>query len=247
MGPAGPAAPGDGRRLTAIAAVAANGVIGDGRKLLWRLPADLARFQRLTTGGVLVMGRRTFDSLGGLLPGRVSIVLTRAAPAAVRAGLAAGGREADRATDVTASRAAGVEPSGTVGGGPGPRVGGGDAPGGGPAAGAVVFWDGGGQDGATGLIVVGSVAQALAALAGFPQRRWWSAGGGQVYRALWDHTTDLDLTEVHQRPAGAVRFPEVDPAEWRQTWRQPGPEFDFVTYSRRTPAARARLAAVSTG
>ena len=63
--------------LTAIAAVARNGVIGDGDGLLWHLPDDFARFKRVTMGGALIMGRRTFASLGRPLPGRTSIVLTR--------------------------------------------------------------------------------------------------------------------------------------------------------------------------
>lgn len=64
--------------LTLIAAVADNGVIGhrDGR-LPWRLPADLARFKRITLGHTLIMGRRTFDAIGRPLPGRRSIVVTR--------------------------------------------------------------------------------------------------------------------------------------------------------------------------
>ena len=66
-------------RLTAIAAVAPGGVIGDGEGMLWHLPEDFARFKRVTMGGALLMGRRTYDSIGGALPGRTSIVLTRAA------------------------------------------------------------------------------------------------------------------------------------------------------------------------
>ncbi|MCL1922697.1 MAG: dihydrofolate reductase [Propionibacteriaceae bacterium] len=63
--------------LTAIAAVGSNRVIGDGYRLPWNYPEDFDRFKQVTMGGVLVMGRRTFDSLGGALPGRTSIVLTR--------------------------------------------------------------------------------------------------------------------------------------------------------------------------
>jgi len=66
-------------RLTAIAAVARNGVIGDGQGLPWHLPGDFARFKRATMGGALVMGRATYDSMGKALPGRTSIVLTRQA------------------------------------------------------------------------------------------------------------------------------------------------------------------------
>lgn len=60
-----------------MVARAANGVIGREGKLPWHLPADLKRFKALTTGTVMVMGRRTFDSLPGLLPGRRHVVLTR--------------------------------------------------------------------------------------------------------------------------------------------------------------------------
>ena len=54
-----------------------NGVIGRDGKLPWHIPADLKRFKALTMGSVMMMGRKTFDSLPGLLPGRRHIVLTR--------------------------------------------------------------------------------------------------------------------------------------------------------------------------
>ncbi len=60
-----------------IAAVARNGVIGDGAGMPWHLPADLAFFKRTTMGHTLLMGRRTFDSIGRVLPGRRTVVLTR--------------------------------------------------------------------------------------------------------------------------------------------------------------------------
>ena len=63
--------------LTLIVARAANGVIGRDGKLPWHLPADLKRFKALTLGKPMIMGRRTFESLPGLLPGRRHIVLTR--------------------------------------------------------------------------------------------------------------------------------------------------------------------------
>jgi dihydrofolate reductase len=63
-------------RLSAIAAVAANGCIGRGNALPWRLPADLRRFKRLTLGHTLIMGRRTYESIGRPLPGRTTVVLT---------------------------------------------------------------------------------------------------------------------------------------------------------------------------
>jgi dihydrofolate reductase len=63
--------------ITIVVARAHNGVIGRDGKLPWHLPADLKRFKALTMGTSMVMGRKTFDSLPGLLPGRRHIVLTR--------------------------------------------------------------------------------------------------------------------------------------------------------------------------
>lgn len=65
------------RRVTLVAAVADNRVIGDAGDIPWRIPADFAHFKALTLGGVLVMGRATYDSIGRPLPGRTTIVLTR--------------------------------------------------------------------------------------------------------------------------------------------------------------------------
>jgi len=65
-------------RITLIAAMGANRVIGRNGDLPWRLPADLKRFKALTHGHPMIMGRRTFDSIGGSpLPGRWTVVLTR--------------------------------------------------------------------------------------------------------------------------------------------------------------------------
>ncbi len=63
--------------LVLVAAVARNGVIGGGNRLLWRLPSDLKRFKVLTMGKPLVMGRKTFESVARPLPGRETIVVTR--------------------------------------------------------------------------------------------------------------------------------------------------------------------------
>lgn len=64
-------------KLSLIAAVAENGVIGCNNKLPWHLPADLQHFKRITMGKPLIMGRKTFDSLGKPLPGRPHIIVTR--------------------------------------------------------------------------------------------------------------------------------------------------------------------------
>ncbi|MEX0343075.1 MAG: dihydrofolate reductase [Erythrobacter sp.] len=63
--------------LFLIYARAANGCIGKDGALPWHLPADLKRFKALTMGKPMIMGRKTFESLPGLLPGRRHIVLTR--------------------------------------------------------------------------------------------------------------------------------------------------------------------------
>ena len=60
-----------------VAAIAANGVIGREGDMPWRLPSDLKHFRALTTGHPVVMGRKTFESLGKPLPGRTNIVVSR--------------------------------------------------------------------------------------------------------------------------------------------------------------------------
>ena len=169
--------------LTAIAAVSAGGVIGDGEGMLWNLPEDFARFKKVTMGGLLIMGRRTYESLGGALPGRTSVVLTHDGtwtPAATR-----------------------------------------------------------GQE----VLVALSIGELGRILAGRPRQRWWSIGGGEIYRALWDYTTELDITEVKASYEGTVTFPDIGP-QWQETSRVPGEEFDFVTYERIGPEATNALGAL---
>ncbi len=159
------------RTLTAIAAFARNRVIGRDNGMAWNLPEDSARFKKVTMGGVLITGRRTHESIGFPLPGRVTLLVTR---------------DLSYADD---------------------RV-----------------------------RIVHSVAEAIEALHDYPDRRWWVAGGGEIYRLFWDHLTDLDVTEVHDEPQGDVLFPEIDPAVWRETSRTPRPNLDFVQYTRIFPA-----------
>lgn len=63
--------------LSIIVAKAKNNIIGKDNKLLWKLPADLQRFKELTTGHIIIMGRKTFESLGRVLPNRKHIVFTQ--------------------------------------------------------------------------------------------------------------------------------------------------------------------------
>lgn len=64
-------------KIALIAAVSSNNVIGYKNRLPWVLPEDLRSFRRLTMGKPILMGRKTFDSLGKVLPGRTNIVITR--------------------------------------------------------------------------------------------------------------------------------------------------------------------------
>jgi dihydrofolate reductase len=64
-------------KVSLIAAVAENGVIGRDNGLPWRLPEDLQYFKRVTLGKPIIMGRKTFESIGRALPGRVNIVISR--------------------------------------------------------------------------------------------------------------------------------------------------------------------------
>ena len=68
-----------GPRIYLVAAVASNGIIGANGRLPWRLPEDLQHFKRITLGHPIIMGRRTWESLKGPLPGRDNIVVTRKA------------------------------------------------------------------------------------------------------------------------------------------------------------------------
>jgi dihydrofolate reductase len=68
-------------RTTLVAAMARNRVIGDEGGMPWHLPADLAHFKRVTMGCPIVMGRRTWESIGRPLPGRTNVVVSRSGPA----------------------------------------------------------------------------------------------------------------------------------------------------------------------
>ena len=72
-----PDAPAPSAQISLIVAVARNGVIGRGGTLPWRLPADLQHFKRVTMGSAVIMGRKTWESIGRPLPGRRNLVITR--------------------------------------------------------------------------------------------------------------------------------------------------------------------------
>jgi dihydrofolate reductase len=63
--------------INIIVAMSKNRVIGDSNTLIWHLPEDLKRFKQLTTGNTIIMGRKTYESIGRPLPNRRSIIITR--------------------------------------------------------------------------------------------------------------------------------------------------------------------------
>ena len=64
-------------KITIVAAIASNNVIGQKNSLPWDIPEDLKRFKQLTSGHTILMGRKTFDSIGRPLPNRTNIVMTK--------------------------------------------------------------------------------------------------------------------------------------------------------------------------
>jgi dihydrofolate reductase len=97
--------------LAIIAAIAANAVIGAGNRLPWRLPADLKRFRALTSGHAVIMGRKTWESIGRPLQDRQNIVVTRSA------GFAAVGAEIATSLVDALARVRLPEPAFCIGGG----------------------------------------------------------------------------------------------------------------------------------
>ncbi|MBX9138728.1 MULTISPECIES: dihydrofolate reductase [unclassified Clostridium] len=63
--------------LSIIVAIAENNIIGGDNKLLWHIPEDLKRFKAITSGNTIIMGRKTFESLPGVLPNRKHVIITR--------------------------------------------------------------------------------------------------------------------------------------------------------------------------
>jgi dihydrofolate reductase len=165
--------------IVMIVAVAENGVIGAGGAIPWRLKSDMKRFRALTLDKPVVMGRKTFVSIGKPLPGRTNIVVTRD----------------------TGFRAAGA-------------------------------------------VVTGSSADARAIATGDALRRFATEiaviGGAEIY-AQWMACADrLEITEVHARPDGDTRLPDISAADWEEAARIRNPagpddsaDFSYVTYRRR--------------
>lgn len=83
---------------------------------------------------------------------------------------------------------------------------------------------------AEGVEVAHSVPQAIGMARRAGEQICFIAGGAQIYAQALELCTGLDITEVHLRPAGAARFPEISPERWREVSREPRQGFDFVAY-----------------
>jgi dihydrofolate reductase len=97
-------------KISLVVAMDRNGVIGRDNRLPWRLPDELAHFKRVTLGRPVVMGRRTWESLGKALPGRKNIVVSR------QPGLAAPGAEVVHSLEEAWRAADGAEEACVIGG-----------------------------------------------------------------------------------------------------------------------------------
>lgn len=106
-----------GREIVVVAAVAKNGVIGREGDLPWRLPSDLARFKATTMGLPMIMGRRTWASIGRPLPGRTTIVVSRDAGFAAPGAIVVGSLEAAFGEAERVAAASGAAAIAVVGGG----------------------------------------------------------------------------------------------------------------------------------
>lgn len=139
--------------LSMIVAMAQNRVIGKENRIPWDLPADRQKFREITMGKPVIMGRKTFESIGRPLPGRHNVIVTR--------------QQAYR-----------VE----------------------------------------GCTVVDSPEAALTAVADCVEAV--VIGGTDLYQALLPQTQRLYLTFLDEEVAGDVFFPPLNPAEWREVWRE---------------------------
>ena len=168
--------------LVHIVAMAENGVIGRDGRLPWRVPSELRHFRAITIGKPLIMGRRTFASIGKPLPGRTNIVLSRDASFA-----------------------------------------------------------------ASGVVVADMLERALAVARGDALRRGVDEiciiGGADVFAQTMPVADRLLVTQVHMNAEGDSRFPEIDPAVWKEISRlnhAAGPtddaSFTTIVYAKRNAA-----------
>lgn len=156
--------------LTLVAAISKNNCLGVKNTLPWHIPEDFKRLQTITTGKVLVMGRKTWESIPlkrRPLPNRVNVVITR-------------------------------EPK---------------------------------ENFPPGVEVYQTIARALAA---HPNEEIVGFGGQKIFEEMIPIADCLEITHVHQTVEVCdAYFPPIDPAVWKESWREDHPSFSFVTYQRK--------------
>ncbi|MCR9082106.1 dihydrofolate reductase [Algoriphagus sp. NF] len=162
-------------KLTLIAAKAKNNVIGKENDLIWRLPADFKRFKAITSGHYILMGRKTFLSLGKPLPDRTHLVITR-----------------DPKFEVP-----------------------------------------------EGHFTFGTIEDAFTFCNKLGVNELFIIGGGEIYSQTIAMADKLILTEVEAEPEGDTYFPEFDPKDWKEVFREYHPvdsrhrfAFSFVDYEK---------------
>ena len=165
-------------KVVLVAAIGENGVIGREGQLPWRLKSDLQHFRRVTTNHPIIMGRKTYVSIGRVLPERTNIVLTR------DLGLVAPGVVLATSMDAAFGYAR----------------------------------DDAKKRGVDAVMVI---------------------GGSDIFALTMADADMLEITRVHASPEGDVKFPEIDPALWREVRSERHPrgsqddaDFTVLTYER---------------
>lgn len=155
--------------ITLLAAISKNNCIGKHGEIPWNIPEDMKRVKNLTTGNVIVMGRKTWESIPDKfrpLPNRINIVITRQADYAVP----------------------------------------------------------------DGVEVHGSVEAAIAA---HQDKHIIGFGGQGIYETMMPLADTLEITHVDKTIVdGDAFFPDIDPAVWKEVWREDHDGFAFVRYRR---------------
>ncbi len=239
--------------ISIIVAVAQNGVIGGGNQLLWHISEDLQRFKRITSGHPVVMGRKTFESLGKPLPNRHNVVITRQQdyrPVGMTVvGLHESVAAACPSEEVTVAgvpggmKAAGLPETVTVVGVPKEKpavdssksVTADRASEGIKATGSPDSANMAAAGSLTDVTIVGSLEEAIGL---FPhEQEVFITGGGEIYRQALPLADKVYLTIVHHDYQGDTHFPPLDPAQWKETFREYYPHgknfpypFEYIDY-----------------
>ncbi|TVR75019.1 MAG: dihydrofolate reductase [Marinilabiliales bacterium] len=184
--------------ISIIVAMARNRVIGRNNSLIWHLPADLKYFKKTTMGRPVIMGRKTFESVGKPLPGRTNIIVTRREGYFAEGCLAAGSLE--EAIEMAKSPGSNAGDSG----GSGPETGrhGNDQGGSGPETGRYANDPGGSGSGSNNTGAASEI---------------FIAGGGEIYSQAMGIADRIYITRVHADFEGDTLFPPIPEREWKLT------------------------------